>query len=177
MAAIPVRRPTLLQQFGNMRRQKPPVTDGANSFKAGDIVQISAGALQLVPTNGVLAWGQTPDDSKAAGLKPPEAFFGENHYCFDLHEAIIEMNITNTAGGVGDSVVNNGAAGPTLSSVVIGAVHPIKTDCANFVGVQLVNTSVNTTPLVTVVGIAPNQTTADNNPRVLFRIPQNLLQF
>jgi hypothetical protein len=182
MAAIAIRRPALLQQFGNMRRQRPPVGDGANSFKQYDLVQLSSGVLQLVPTTTAtastqLVWGQTPDDSKAAGLVPPAAFFGENHYCFDIHEATIEMNLVNGAnGGVGDATNNNGNAGVTLASYTIGAAYGIFTTATNYVGVQMVDTNNTTNTLVVAVGISPNQTTSDNNPRVLVKIPQAKVQ-
>lgn len=176
-----IRRPVLVQQYGNMNTQRPPVGDGANAFKASDLVQISAGALQLVPNTTAtastqLVWGQTPDDSKLATDIPPQAFFGENHYCFDLTDGIIEMNITNASGGVGDATTNNGAAGPQLSAVVIGASYGIRTDAANNVGVQMVDVSNTTNTLVQVVGIAPNQSLADFNGRVLVKIPKAKLQ-
>ena len=183
MAVAKIRRPVLLQQSGNLNIQRPPIADGANVFVAGDLVQINAsGQLQLVPntSNGTaltkLVWGQTPDGSKLATDIPPVAFFGENHYCFDPTDAIFEMNITNTAGGVGDAVTNNGNAGPALSAVLIGASYAIKTDCANFVGVQMINISDTTNTMMTIIGIAPNQTTADFNGRVLAKIPKNQIQ-
>lgn len=182
MARIPIRRPLLLQQNGNMHLQKPPISDGANAFSAGDLVQISAaGALQLVPNTTAtaltkLVWGQTPDASHASTDTPPTAFFGENHYCFSVEDAIIEMNITNTAGGVGDASVNNGAAGPQLSAVTLGASYGIRTDAATYVGVQMVDISNTTNTLVQVVGLSPNQTTADYNGRVLVKIPRAQLQ-
>lgn len=182
MALAKIRRPLLLQQQGNMNVQRAPIADGANTFVAGDLVQINAsGQLQLVPNTSAtaltkLVWGQTPDSSKLATDIPPVAFFGENHYCFDPTDAIFEMNITNTAGGVGDATTNNGAAGPQLSAVLIGASYAIKTDCTNYVGVQMVNISDVTNTVVTVVGLAPNQTTADYNGRVLVKIPKSQIQ-
>lgn len=189
MARIPIRRPLLLQQSGNMHLQKPPIPDGANSFKAGDLVQLTgSGQLQLVPDSTATAgtrlfWGQTPDDSKAATDVPPVAFFGENHYCFSLEDAIIEMNITNggtvaakTAAGVGDATVNNGTVGPQLSAVTLGASYAIRSDAVGYVGVQMVWVTETANPAVQVVGIAPNQTTADYNGRVLVKIPRAQLQ-
>lgn len=176
-----IRRPVLLQQFGNMNIQRPPVPDGTNAFKAGDLVQISAGNLLLVPATSAtattqLVWGQTPDDSKLATDIPPQAFFGENHYCFDLTDAIIEMNITNTAAGVGDATTNNGGAGPQLSALVIGAAYGIRSDAVNFVGIQMVDVNATANTLVTCVGIAPNQSLADYNGRGLFKIPKAKIQ-
>lgn len=164
-----------------MHIQRNPVPDGANAFRAGDLVQISAGVLLLVPNTTAtattqLVWGQTPDDSKLATDVPPVAFFGENHYCFSVEDATIEMNITNAAGGVGDATVNNGAAGPQLSAVTLGAVYGIRTDAATYVGVQMVDVGNTTNTLVQVIGISPNQTTADYNGRVLVRIPRAKLQ-
>jgi len=182
MARIPIRRPLLLQQSGNMHVQKPPISDGANAFVQGDLVQLSAaGTLQLVPTTTAtaltkLVWGQTPDNSKVAADVPPVAFFGENHYCFSVEDAIIEMNITNAAGGVGDATVNNGAAGPQLSAVTLGASYGILTTAATYVGVQMVDVSNVTNTLVQVVALGPNQTVADYNGRVLVKIPRAQLQ-
>lgn len=181
MATAKIRRPTLLQQHGNLHTQRPPIPDSSNTFVGGDLVQISSGALLLVPTTSgtastQLVWGQTPDDSKTATQIPPEAFFGQNHYCFDVTDAIIEMNITNSSGGVGDATTNNGAAGPQLSAVTIGASYGIRTDAASYVGVQMVDVSNTTNTLVTVVGIAPNQSLADYNGRVLVKIPKAKIQ-
>lgn len=164
-----------------MHVQKPPVSDGSNSFTAGDLVQVSAGLLQVVPaTSGTastkLVWGQTPDSSKLSTDIPPVSFFGENHYCFDLSDAIIEMNITNTAAGVGDATTNNGAAGPQLSALVIGASYGIRLDAVNYVGIQMVNVNETTNTLVQCVGIAPNQSLSDYNGRALFKIPKAQLQ-
>lgn len=181
MSAIPIRRPIALATHGNMHIQKPPIGDGGNSFKQGDLVQVASGALQLVPNTSAtattqLVWGQTPDDSKAPGVRAPEAFFGENHYCFDLSDVIIEMSVTNAAGNVGDATNNNGGAGPTLVSVTIGASYGIKVDATNYAGVQMVNVSETTNTLVQVIGVAANQATADNNPRVYVKIPKAKLQ-
>lgn len=164
-----------------MHTQRPPIGDGGNSFKAGDLVQIASGVLQLVPTTTAtastqLVWGTTPDDSKASTDVPPVAFFGETHYCFDVTDAIIEMNITNASGGVGDATTNNGAAGPQLSAVTIGAVYGIRTDATNYSGVQMLDTGNTTNTLVQVIAIAPNQSTTDYNGRVLVKIPKAKIQ-
>ena len=184
MARINIRRPQLLSQAGNMHAQKPPVPDGSNSFSAFDLVQVNAsGQLQIVPNTSAtaltkLVWGMTPDSSKAPTDVPPTAFFGENHYCFDLTDAVIEMNLTNAAGGVGDASVNNGNAGPTMltAGFVIGGFYGLKNDATNYSGVQMVNVAETTNTVVQVIGVAPNQTTADFNPRVLCKIPKAQLQ-
>lgn len=176
-----IRRPYLIQQYGNMNTQRQPVPDGSNAFTAGDLVQVSSGNLQVVPATSAtattqLVWGQTPDNSHLATDIPPAVFFGENHYCFDLTDAIIEMNITNGSAGVGDATTNNGAAGPQLSALVIGASYGIRLDAVNYVGVQMVDTAATTNTLVTCVGIAPNQSLADYNGRGLFKIPKAKIQ-
>ncbi len=192
MAIAKILMPAVLRTNQNMFVQKPPVGDGGNSFKAGALVQISGGVLVAVPTTAAglnhasqYVYGQTPDDSKAAGLKPPDAFFGENHYCFDLANAEIEMNITNAAGGVGDAVTNNGAAGPQLSAITIGAAYGIKLGGAGgtYPDVQFVNkdtivddgTAGNNT-LVRVVGIVEGQALTDYNGRVRVKILSRCLQ-
>lgn len=176
-----IRRPLLLQQPGNMNTQKPPIGDGSNAFVQYDLVQITSGVLLLVPNttstaSTKLVWGQTQDSSHLSTDVPPVAFFGENHYCIDVTDQIIEMNITNSSGGVGDSVTNNGAAGPQLSSITIGASYGIRTDATNFVGVQMVDISNTTNTLVQVVGISPNQLLTDYNGRVLVKIPKAQIQ-
>lgn len=181
MALAKIRRPVLVQQNGNLNTQRPPVGDGSNAFVAADLVQLISGALQLVPNTTStaatqLVWGQTPDSSHLSTDIPPTAFFGENHYCFDLTDGIIEMNITNSSGGVGDATTNNGAAGPQLSAVTIGASYGIRTDATSYVGVQMVDVINTTNVLVQVVGIAPNQSLADYNGRVLVKIPKAKLQ-
>lgn len=164
-----IRRPNIVQVAGNMARQRPPIGDGGNAFYAGDLVYIASGVLALVPTDGVLVWGQTKDDSHTSTQKPPDAFFGENHYCESVEECTIEMNITNDAGGVGDATTNNGAAGPQLSAAAIGTAYGIHAGATDYVGVQMVNVEELTATLVTVVGYAPNQSLTDYNGRVLVR--------
>lgn len=175
--------------------QKPPIADGGNSFRQWALVQIAAGVLVAVPstTAGLnhasqYVWGQTPDESKAAGLKPPDAFFGENHYCFDLADAEIEMNITNAAGGVGDAVTNNGAAGPQLSAVTIGAAYGLMLgDLAsagvNYPGVHFVDLSktvndgtAGNNTVVRVTAIVEGQSLTDYNGRVRVRILPRCVQ-
>jgi hypothetical protein len=183
-----IRRPMLVQQYGNMNTQRAPVGDGSNTFVAGDLVQLAAGVLLLVPDTTAVAttqlvWGQTPDNSKLATDIPPVAFYGENHYCFDLTDAIVEMNITNggtvagkTAAGVGDATTNNGTVGPQLSAVTIGAKYGIRSDAVNYVGVQMLWVTETANGWVTVVGIAPNQSLADYNGRVLVKFPKANIQ-
>jgi hypothetical protein len=182
--------PAAIRTNQNMFVQKPPVGDGGNSFKAGALVQIAAGVLVAVPstTAGLnhasqYVYGQTPDDSKAAGLKPPDAFFGENHYCFDIAPGEIEMNITNAAGGVGDAVTNNGAAGPQLSAVTIGAAYGIKFGATNYAVVHFVDLSktvddgtAGNNTVVRVVGIVEGQALTDYNGRVRVKILPRCVQ-
>lgn len=176
--------PAVLRKNQNMFVQKPPVGDGGNTFPAGALVQIAAGVLVAVPstTAGLnhasqYVYGQTPDASKAAGLKPPDAFFGENHYVFDISDCEIEMNITNAAGGVGDPTTNNGAAGPQLSAVTIGAAYGLKFGATNYADVHFVDLSktvddgtAGNNTVVRVVAIVEGQALTDYNGRVRVRI-------
>jgi hypothetical protein len=176
-----IRRPHTVQTNGNLFIQRPPISDSTNTFVAGDLVQISAGVLQLVPNttstaSTQLVWGQTPDGSHTSTDIPPTTLFGENHYCFDVTDVTIAMNITNSSGGVGDATTNNGAAGPQLSAVTIGASYGIRTDATNYVGVQMLDVSNTTNTLVQVVGIAPNQSLSDYNGRVIVKIPKAKIQ-
>lgn len=190
MAIAKVLMPASLRMNQNMFIQSPPVGDGGNSFKAGALVQIAAGVLVAVPstTAGLnhasqYVYGQTPDDSKAAGLKPPEAFFGENHYPWMLKDVELEMNITNAAGGVGDATTNNGAAGPQLSAVTIGAAYGLRFGATNFADVHFVDLSKVTddgtagnNTVVRVVAIVDGQSLADYNGRVRVRILPRCVQ-
>lgn len=172
----PIIMPRLVRQFGNMQAQKAPISDGGNSFLAGSLVVISSAVLAAVATAGVLVYGWSPDESKTATQKPPDSFFGENHYPFTLDEsAELEMNV----GTISTNALVVGAANSAVqqSSAVIGTSYGIgRATTGTYSGYQVVDTS-NTTNLVfTVVGFPDNTAAADYNGLVRVKIVKACLQ-
>lgn len=172
MAVAKIRMPEVVRTKGNMFQQRPPVSDGSNPIKAGHIVVVANGVLRTAIQSDTAVWGQTPDDAKAPTDKPPVAFFGENHYCFDLADAEIEINVTDDTGVVG-------AGGPALSTVVIGSLACLRMGVtAGFTDIQFADIKqppVGSTVL-RIIGIPEGQAMSDTNGRVRVKILPAALQ-
>lgn len=174
---IPLLLPELVRQFGNMNVQKPPVTDGGNTFLAKALVYITAGALAAIPTDGVLCYGQTPDKSHTATELPPEILprpigEGELHYPLSLLDAEFEINLA----ALSANAPVMGATAQTLAAVAIGGVYGIATATSGpYAGFQFLDPTEVTATLFQVVAIPANpdgtpQATDDYNPRVRVKI-------
>lgn len=172
----PIIMPRLVRQTGNMQTQKPPISDGGNSFLAGSLVVISSAVLIAVATAGVLVYGWSPDESKLSTDKPPTAFFGENHYPFLLDEnAELEVNV----GTVSANALVVGAANTAKqqSDAVIGTSYGIaRATSGTYSGYQVLDPT-NTTQLFWVVtGFPDNTAAADYNGLVRVKILKVCLQ-
>lgn len=175
---IPLLMPDLVRQFGNMNVQKPPVTDGSNTFLAKALVYIASGALAVIPTDGVLCYGQTPDKSHTATELPPEILprpvgEGELHYPFSPLDAEFEINLAELS----SNAPVTGASAATLADVEVGVAYGISTATSGpYAGMQFLTPSETTATLFIVTSkdvLAPNgqvQAADDYNPRVRVKI-------
>lgn len=168
--------PRLVRQHGNMQAQKPPISDGGNSFLAGSLVVISAGVLIAVATAGVLCYGWSIDASKSATDTPPTALFGENHYPFQLDEnAELELNVgTVTANAL---VVGEAGGAAQREDAVIGTSYGIaRATSGTYAGYQVLDPT-NTTNLFFIVTGYPDRTNAaDYNGLVRVKLVKAVLQ-
>lgn len=159
--------PELVRQSGNMFTQRPVATDSTNTFKAGALVYLVAGILTLVPTAGVLVYGQTPDISHAATDIPPVAFFGENHYVFSPLDAEFEINV----GALAANALVIGAAAQTPATAVLGTSYGIATATAGaYAGFQFLDTTNTTNLIFQVTGVPDGVLTDDQNGRVRVKV-------
>lgn len=156
-----------------MNVQKPIAPDSANTFKAGSLVYLVAGVLTLIATDGVLCYGQTPDISHAATEIPPQAFFGENHYCFSPLDAEFEINV----GAVSANALVIGASAQTIAAVTLGAVYGIATPTSGtYAGIQVLDPTDTTNTLFQVVGFVDGVLSDDYNGRVRVKIIPSKIQ-
>lgn len=171
----PILMPDLVRQFGNMFVQKPIASDGANTFKAGAFVYLVAGVLTLVPSDGVLVYGQTPDKSHAATEYPPEAIFGENHWVFSPLDAEFEINVgVVTAGAL---VVGEAGNAAQVEDVVLGGAYGIATATSGaHAGFQFLDPTETAATLFIVTGFVDNVTSTAYNGRVRVKIIPSKVQ-
>lgn len=181
---IPLLAVELTRQLGNMNVQKPPITDGGNTFLAKALVYITAGALAAIPSDGVLCYGQTPDKSHTATELPPEILprpvgEGELHYPFSPLEAEFEINLAVVTAG--EPVV--GATAQTLAAVAVGTQYGIAIATSGVhAGKQFLDPTETTALLFQVVAKdlpAPDglpQASDDYNPRVRVKIIPSKIQ-
>ena len=160
----PILVPELTRQFGNMNVQKPIAPDASQTFRAGSLVYLVAGVLTLVPSDGVLLYGQTPDISHGPTEVPPQALFGENHYVFSPLDAEFEINV----GAVSAGSLVVGASAQVPSTAVIGTAYGIATitTAGPLQGIQVLDLLEVTATLFTVVGFVDNVLPTDWNGRV-----------
>lgn len=138
--------------------------------------------LNELATAGTVIYGQSPDAAKGTGdLNPPNALFGANHFCFDLEDRILEMNIASSTAGIGTIGTVNGVtwAGGGTNGVALapgqqyGVINPTT---GPYKGKQMVDVNNTTQKLFTIVALAPNQATTDNNPRVYVKVIPTVIQ-
>lgn len=167
--------PDLVRQFGNMFVQKAVAPDSTNTFKAGALVTLTAGALVLVATDGVLCYGITPDKSHAATDGVPEAMFGENHYVFSPLDAEIEINIGHLSGTAIVAGAANSAKTP--ADVVLGGEYAIATPTTGtWAGFQFLDPTDTTNKMFRVVGFVDGVLTDDANGRVRVKLIPSTIQ-
>lgn len=169
----PILQPEMVRTAGNMFYQKPIAPDSTNTFKAGTLVYLVAGVLTLVPTDGVLVYGQTPDISHAATEIPPQALFGENHYVFSPLESEIEINLGTLSG----TAIVIGASAAKPADVVVGTQYGIAVPTTGtYAGIQFLDPTEVTALLFQVVGIPDGVLTDDQNGRVRVKIIPSKIQ-
>lgn len=171
MANITVKAPYLLKQVGNLNTQKAPLSDGGNTFIAGSFVQVnSSNQLQAVPTSSGTAlttqvYGWSGDANVASGSIPPAAFFGQNHYPFDVRGATFEINVSVKAGTIGGGNTTN-------ANVTVGTAYGIVKLSS---GIQCLSQDETTNTVLEVVGLGSNAST-DYNARVQVRVLDTSIQ-
>lgn len=171
----PILAPELVRQFGNMFVQKPITPDAANTFAANRFVTVTAGALVLVATDGVLVYGITPDASKVSTDTVPNAFFGENHYVFSPLDAEFEINVGTLSGTA--LVVGEASSATTPAAVTLGASYGIATPTTGtYAGYQVLDPTEVTATLFTVVGFVDGVASTDYNGRVRVKVIPSKIQ-
>lgn len=174
---IPVKNPTLRSPAQNMAIQKPVLAEAATqTWLLNQLVKISSGALARVATADVLCYGLSPDGSHASTDRPPVAFNGQNHWPYDLTNAILEVSVTTTGGPVGST-----ATGAVISAMTIGEKYGIYTETtggANLapIATQMLNLSDTTNDFFEYLGAVDGTLTTDINPRVLVRLLPAVIQ-
>lgn len=191
-----IQMPQIFQESGFfVPVQKDPVGEAASqSWLAGAFVYTSGtGAsvvLNMVPVNGTVIYGQSPDAAIGSGsppvmLKPPQSLFGLMHYPFDPRDRIFAVNLHagGTGGTANDAVIGtvNGAtwAGGGTGGVALapGQQYGICVPASGaYVKYQLLDVSNTTNKVFEIVALAPGFATSDANPRVLVKVIPTVLQ-
>lgn len=161
----PLRMPFLERRLDNMHIQKPVQQNGATQWPAGSFVKLAGGVLVPTLTDDQLIYGWCPEPSFLTTDKPPATLYGVNHWPHDSKHCFFVLNITNTAGNVGQA-----AGAPQLSSAAIGTSYGLYRRSSD--GMQMVNISQTTAGNVVfkVVGYYPNQSVNDYNGLVIAEI-------
>lgn len=169
----PILQPELVRISGNMFQQKPVAPDSTNTFKAGTLVYLVAGVLTLIPSDGVLIYGQTPDISHGSTEIPPQALFGENHYVFSPLDGEIEINVGVVSAGA--LVIGSSAAKP--SDVTIGTQYGIAlATSGTYAGIQFLDPTEVTALLFQVTSMVDGVLSDDYNGRVRVKIIPSKIQ-
>ncbi len=176
----PILMPDLVRTPQNLFVQKPVVGDSTNTFKANALVQLSGGALVLVPTGsgGVLVYGITPDKSHAStdglpDILPRPIGEGENHHVFSLMDGEIEINVGSLSTNA--LVIGSSAAKP--SDVTIGTQYGIATATSGtYSGYQFLDPTNTTNLLLQVTGFVDGVLSDDYNGRVRCKVIPSCIQ-
>lgn len=174
----PILMPDLVRQFGNMNVQKPAVSDSSNTFKARALVYLASGVLAIVPTDGVLCYGITPDKSHTSTETVPEILprplgEGENHYVFSPLDAEFEINV----GSLSSNELIIGASAETPADVVIGTKYGIATATSgDYAGYQVLDPTDTTNLIFQVVAKVDQVLDTDYNGRVRVKIIPSCIQ-
>lgn len=169
----PILLPYLSRQLGNMNIMKGVVSDGGNSFLTQSFVYITGGNLAVVPTAGVLVYGQTPNPSQLSTSYAPVTLYGQNHWCFTPLDAEFDIN----CGALSANAVVIGSGSQAQSTAVIGTSYGIATATAGtYSGYQFLDTTNTSQLLFTVVGYPANTSPSDYNGRVRVRVITSCIQ-
>lgn len=138
--------------------------------------------LNELATAGTVMFGQSPDSAVGSGdTKPPSRLFGSNHYCFDIRNRILEMNIASATAGIGTIGTSSGVtwAGGGTNGVALavgqqyGVINPTS---GVYKGMQMIDVNNTTQKLFEIVALPPGTPTTDNNPRIWVRAITTVLQ-
>lgn len=189
MALIGIAQPFIREEAGGNHPcvQKDAVPEaGSSTWLVQSLVYTSGtGAstvLNKLATAGTVIYGQSPDASKGSGaLTPPTALFGLNHYCFDLRDRILEINIASATATVTTINTTSGVtwAGGGTNGVALapGQQYGVLTATSGpFLNYQFLDVNNTTQKVFEIVALAPNQATTDNNPRVWVKVIPTVLQ-
>lgn len=174
----PILVPDMCRVAGNMFIQKPVAPDSSNSFKAGALLYLVSGVLTLIPSDGVLIYGQTPDIQHASTDLPPTILprpvgEGENHYVFGPEGAEFEINI----GALSSNALVIGSSAKVLADVTLGTQYGIATPTSGaYAGIQVLDPTETSALLFQVTGFVDGTLSTDYNPRVRVKIIPSKIQ-
>lgn len=188
--AAKIAAPFIIQEHGSNEPtvQKDAVPENGTSqiWLQGALVYTSGTGASVVlnelATAGTVVYGQSPDAAKGTGsLLPPDALFGANHFCFDLRDRILEINVASSTAGIAAIGTANGVtwAGGGTNGVALapgqqyGVINPTS---GVYKGKQMIDVNNTTQKVFEIVALAPNQATTDNNPRVWARLITTAIQ-
>lgn len=196
MAIEIIRMPSIFQEGPSSNSpsvQKDPLQEAASqAWLAGALVQRtgtgSSARIQRTPGGGAspatLVYGMSPDAAKGSGtaaalLQPPYALFGLNHYCFDVRDRILEINIgTATDANLGTSsgvTYNGGGTGGV--ALAPGLQFGLRVVAAgSYTGYQIMNVADTTNLVFEVVGIAPDKSPDNNSSRIMVKVLPSVIQ-
>lgn len=160
----------------------------AQAWLAGSLVRRlavagppAASRLERVPNSASATdktYGMSPAAAKGSGtpaalMNPPFALFGPNHYCFDIRDRILVVNIgTATDANLGTNVgvtYNGGGTGGVL--MFPGFKCALRVVAAGtFTGVQIANVADTTNTFFEVVACCPDTLPDNNNTRTLVKV-------
>lgn len=191
MPVAKISMPFILRERGSNEpcSQKDSIPEVASAvWKAGALCFTSgtgaATVLNPCATAATLVYGQSPDAAKFGGnTRPPDALFGLNHFCFAVLDRVLEVNAASQTAGVGALGTANGVTylggGTNGVALAPGQRYGLwVAPSGPFAGIQFldVNNVTLAQQLFEIVAIAPNQSTADNNPRIEVRVVVDKIQ-
>lgn len=173
--------------LGAVAVQKDAVVEASSQTWLAGALCYTTAALGVVSLNGVISagtviYGQSPDSAVGSGAStPPSRLFGLNHFCFDVRDRILEINIANTSASGANTGGANGVtwAGGGTSGVALapgqqyGIVVPTS---GTYQGYQFLDVTNTSQKLFEIVALAPNQAITDNNPRVWVKVISTVIQ-
>lgn len=167
-------------------QKDPQMEASSQAWIAGALVYTSGTGASVVlnelATAGTLIYGQSPDSAVGSGdTKPPNRLFGLLHYCYDVRNRIIEINIasaTATSSTIGTTSGVTWAGGGTNGvALAVGQQYGVMNPTSGtYKGVQFLDVNNTTQKLFEIVALPPGVATTDNNPRIWVRAITTILQ-